>query len=256
MSLKRRLLSLAALFCLPAWADSYTYDSLNRLATVQYENGGSVAYTYDKAGNREHEVESVPATAQQNAGAVIVERAGSFDINNRLSTLTVLSVAYNLAIYNPAADGPGGDPNSPSVTPARAGVHSSLSLVYDNNGNEISRSATPFGGGATVITASTYDLTDHLVEQKRDADIIARHEYDAEGRRTKKIGEDGIRQYVYDDTSLLAEYDTNGVEMAKYDYGGDRLIRLTRLDEGTRYFSFDGLGSVTNLTTATVRPSI
>ncbi len=235
----------------------YTYDEANRLKSVTYPQdatypaGRVVTYTYDKAGNREHEVESVPATAQQNAGAVIVERAGSFDINNRLSTLTVLSVTDNLAIYNPAADGPGGDPNSPSVTPARAGVHSSLSLVYDNNGNEISRSATPFGGGATVITASTYDLTDHLVEQKRDADIIARHEYDAEGRRTKKIGEDGIRQYVYDDTSLLAEYDTNGVEMAKYDYGGDRLIRLTRLDEGTRYFSFDGLGSVTNLTTAT-----
>jgi len=57
--------------------------------------------------------------------------------------------------------------------------------------------------------------------------------------------------FLYDDTSLLAEYDTNGNEVAKYDYGGDRLIRLTRSDEGTRYFSFDGLGSVTGLTDAT-----
>ncbi|MEO8361147.1 MAG: RHS repeat-associated core domain-containing protein, partial [Vicinamibacteria bacterium] len=72
--------------------------------------------------------------------------------------------------------------------------------------------------------------------------------YDADGRRTKKIGEEGIRQYVYDDTSLLAEYDTNGNEVAKYDYGADRLIRLTRTDEGTRYMTFDGLGSVTGLT--------
>jgi hypothetical protein len=52
MNLERLLLSLAALFCLPAWADSYTYDSLNRLAAVQYDNGGGIAYTYDKAGNR------------------------------------------------------------------------------------------------------------------------------------------------------------------------------------------------------------
>jgi len=59
------------------------------------------------------------------------------------------------------------------------------------------------------------------------------------------------RIFLYDDTSLLAEYDTNGNEVAKYDYGGDRLIRLTRSDEGTRYFSFDGLGSVTALTTTT-----
>jgi len=59
------------------------------------------------------------------------------------------------------------------------------------------------------------------------------------------------RIFLYDDTSLLAEYDTNGNEVAKYDYGGDRLIRLTRSDEGTRYFSFDGLGSVTGLTDTT-----
>jgi len=57
--------------------------------------------------------------------------------------------------------------------------------------------------------------------------------------------------FLYDDTSLLAEYDTNGNEVAKYDYGGDRLIRLTRSDEGTRYFSFDSLGSVTGLTDTT-----
>jgi len=57
--------------------------------------------------------------------------------------------------------------------------------------------------------------------------------------------------FLYDDTSLLAEYDTNGNEVAKYDYGGDRLIRLTWSDEGTRYFSFDGLGSVTGLTDTT-----
>ncbi|MEO8362212.1 MAG: RHS repeat-associated core domain-containing protein [Vicinamibacteria bacterium] len=66
------------------------------------------------------------------------------------------------------------------------------------------------------------------------------------GRQTPQ----GVK-FLYDDTSLLAEYDTNGLEVAKYDYGGDRLIRLTRTDEGTRYFSFDGLGSVTALTTTT-----
>ena len=59
------------------------------------------------------------------------------------------------------------------------------------------------------------------------------------------------RIFLYDDTSLLAEYDTNGAELAKYDYGADRLIRLTRTDEGTRYMTFDGLGSVTGLTTTT-----
>ena len=78
--------------------------------------------------------------------------------------------------------------------------------------------------------------------------ILGRFQYDFDGRRTKKIGEDGIRQYVYDQTSLLLEYDENGLPKAKYDYGSDRLISLTRADEGRRFFSFDGLRSVTNLT--------
>ena len=208
----------------------YTYDASNRLKSVTYPQdatypaGRVVTYTYDKAGNREGEKETTTS------GAVIVERAGMFDANNRLTLLNTT---------------PG-----PSVN---------LLIAYDNNGNETSRLSTTYANDAqgnpvpptVVVTQSTYDLTDHLVEQKRGLDIITRHEYDAEGRRTKKIGEEGIRQYVYDDTSLLAEYDTNGLEIAKYDYGGDRLIRLARADEGTRYFSFDGLGSVTGLTDAT-----
>src|SRR5262249_10849968 len=72
-------------------------------------------------------------------------------------------------------------------------------------------------------------------------------QYDFEGRRTKKIGEEGVRQYVYDQTSLLAEYDEAGTRKAKYDYGSDRLISVTRADEPRKYYSFDGLRSVVNL---------
>jgi YD repeat-containing protein len=49
---------LAAFFCLlsasPGLAGSaqYTYDSLNRLIQVQYDDGATIQYTYDAAGNR------------------------------------------------------------------------------------------------------------------------------------------------------------------------------------------------------------
>lgn len=36
----------------PALADSYTYDALGRLVTVQTDNGSTITYTYDAAGNR------------------------------------------------------------------------------------------------------------------------------------------------------------------------------------------------------------
>jgi uncharacterized protein RhaS with RHS repeats len=35
----------------PGFAITYTYDVLNRLKTVSYENGGSITYSYDATGN-------------------------------------------------------------------------------------------------------------------------------------------------------------------------------------------------------------
>jgi len=43
---------LASVFvALPANASTYTYDNLNRLTSVTYDNGQKVIYTYDVAGN-------------------------------------------------------------------------------------------------------------------------------------------------------------------------------------------------------------
>jgi YD repeat-containing protein len=33
-------------------ATTYTYDTLGRVATVTYDNGETITYTYDPAGNR------------------------------------------------------------------------------------------------------------------------------------------------------------------------------------------------------------
>lgn len=49
---------LTGLFCLllatPVLAGTaqYTYDKLNRLTQVQYDDGATIQYTYDAAGNR------------------------------------------------------------------------------------------------------------------------------------------------------------------------------------------------------------
>ena len=49
----RQFLFAAASLCLSGWtiADTYTYDSLNRLTAVVYSNGGGQTYSYDAAGN-------------------------------------------------------------------------------------------------------------------------------------------------------------------------------------------------------------
>jgi RHS repeat-associated protein len=196
---------------------TYGYDDLDRLTSVSYPvdaaypNGRVVGYGYDAVGNRIRETE------KNQADAVLADKQGIFDNANRLTELTDL------------------------VAPANT-----TTFTWDANGNQLTKTT------AGVTTENRYDLRDKLVEVVQGASTLGRFQYDAEGRRNLKIGEglpgDTLRQYVYDQTSLLTEYDAGGVQKAKYDYGSDRLISLTRTDEGRRYFSLDGLRSVVNLT--------
>jgi RHS repeat-associated protein len=201
----------------PAETTSYTYDPLNRLATITYPVdlafplGRVVTYGFDAVGNRTRETEKTPA------GAVLADKQGVFDNLNRLTTLTDL------------VDG--------SKTTA---------FTWDANGNQRTRTV------AGVTTEYRYDCRDKMVEVEEGASTPGRFQYDFEGWRSKKIGADGIVQYVYDQTSVLAEFDSAGLELAKYDYGSDRLISMVRSGgvgaEGRRWYSLDGLRSVVGLT--------
>ena len=124
------------------------------------------------------------------------------------------------------------------VTPAN-----STTFTWDPNGNQLTKTV-----GTGQPTEYRYDIRDKLVETVQGPSTLGRFQYDFQGRRNQKIGEDGVKQYVYDQTSVLAEYDEAGIQKAKYDYGSDRLISLFRTDEGRRYFHLDGLRSVVNLT--------
>jgi len=208
---------------------NYGYDALNRVKTIvyptdtAYPTGRMVTYGYDLVGNRERETE------KDTNEVVLADKIGSFDNKNRLTVLT--------------------DELTPSKT---------VNFGYDANGNQTSKT-TGVGGPTIVVTTNIYDQRDKLVETQQETTLVqeipetttavlGRFQYCYDGRRIKKIGLEGIRQYVYDDDSLLAEYDGAGQTVARYDYGSDRLLSLFRRDEPRRYFSFDGLGSVTNLT--------
>ncbi|MGE0454252.1 MAG: RHS repeat domain-containing protein [Vicinamibacteria bacterium] len=196
---------------------SYGYDALNRLTSVTYPvdasfpGGRVVGYGYDLVGNRERETET------DASGAVLADKQGIFDSLNRLTSLVDLVDAAG-----------------------------STAFTWDRNGNQLTKTVGE-GAGATT-TSYVYDVRDRLAEVQRSSSILSRFAYDFEGRRSRKIGSEGVRQYVYDDTSLYLEYDDASASVAKYDYGSDRLISLTRRDEPRRYFHLDGLRSVTNLT--------
>ena len=40
---------------------TYEYDAFDRLSTVGYDNGASLTYTYDEAGNRKSEIGKDPS---------------------------------------------------------------------------------------------------------------------------------------------------------------------------------------------------
>jgi RHS repeat-associated protein len=192
---------------------TYSYDDLDRLASVTYP----VDTTYPSGRVVRYEYDAVGnrirETEKDSADAILADKQGVFDNANRLTELTDLVALAN-----------------------------STSFTWDKNGNQLTKTT------AGVTTENRYDLRDKLVEVVQDASTLGRFQYDPQGRRNLKIGEEGLRQYVYDQTSLLTEYDASGIQKAKYDYGSDRLISLTRNDEGRRYFSLDGLRSVVNLT--------
>jgi RHS repeat-associated protein len=213
---------------------AYEYDDLNRLETItypsdttNYPNGRKVTYGYDPVGNRTLETET------NTAGTVLSNKVGAFDDLNRLTKLTDLA--------------------KPESDPTRV-----TDFTWDRNGNQTEKIVGP--GPGAVTTTYHYDVRDKLVEVGQGASILGRFQYDFEGRRNVKIGEFGTEQYVYDGTSTFLEYDQDGTLKAKYDYGSDRLIGVSRLAGSLferRYYSFDALRSVTNLsdTTGAVKAS-
>lgn len=73
-TVKQLLFAMASL-CLSGWvcADTHTYDSLNRLTSVVYTNGGGQTFTYDAAGN----ILSVVSTAPIITFVLSVNAAGT-----------------------------------------------------------------------------------------------------------------------------------------------------------------------------------
>ena len=194
---------------------TYTYDDLNRLKTVTYPADSSFPTGRVVTYGYDAVGNRLAETTRDPVGNILADKQGVFDSLNRLTALNDL------------------------LTPA-----DSLSFTWDPNGNQLTKTA------ASVTTEYRYDTRNQLVEVAQGSSTPGRFQYDADGRRILKLGEDGLRQYVYDQTSLFAEYNDTGLEVAQYDYGADRLISLTRSGE-RRFYLFDALRSVTNLTTET-----
>lgn len=200
---------------------SYTYDKLNRLASVDYGARGSVLYTYDANGNRLSERGTDPQSGDALNRTFVYDALPSrpgvtFDHVNALSQI--------VDHLNPAA---------------------TVTYEYDGNLNQITKLQ------GSERSDYRYNIRDQMVAATVD-DATTRFDYDDGGLRVKKISTTDETRYLYDDDSVLVEVDGDGQTTHKYDYG-DGLLALTSVDNGSRESSFyltDALQSVVNLAAA------
>ena len=90
------LLSLCCLLILlpvSSYAENYTYDTIGRLTHVIYEDGSSITYTYDDAGNRLARIVSASAVCK-----------GDFNKDGDVDGHDLVGFAADYASQQPGAD--------------------------------------------------------------------------------------------------------------------------------------------------------
>ena len=215
---------------------TYTYDKLDRLRSVQYDNlqngiNAGLTYIYDANGNRLSEIGTDPSNPSQ-------------PVN--------LTYAYNLFI------------ELMSITSTRSNVSQRTAFTYDAmNGNrttetvgQINTTTNANGNpvvtvvGASSVTPYFANILDELVKTTDVANAsVVTFDYDYSGMRNKMIDSTGETRYLYDGSdNLVLEY--NGATDAtifRYNYGL-ALISTVDASGSEQFYLFDVLGSVSELT--------
>ena len=225
---------------------NYTYNNLSQLLSVLHQVGTSTldgaTYTVDPAGNRTAKTDMYAGVTSnytydplyeltQVTQATNTTESYSYDpVGNRLSSLSVSPYSVNSS-------------NELTSTP-------SATYTYDNNGNTLTK--------VTSAGSTTYgwDYENRLtsVTLPGTGGALA-FKYDGLGRRVQKVFTQNstttTTNYLYDGFNAVADVDQNGNALARYAATQNIDEPLAELRSGvTSYYSRDGLGSVTSLTTS------
>lgn len=204
---------------------TYSYDKLNRLATVHYGVAASITTTYAPNGNRLTEQGTDPVTGAP------VDRVYRYEAIPGRTATTYDGVNVLTRIED-------------HLTPAR-----SIDYDYDANLNQIARTQ---GADARQFR---YDVQDQLIAATVGGST-SRFDYNAERRRVKKLAGAGLEtRYLYDQSSVLIEYGPMASGLAtrhKYDYGHALLAYGTPGAPGSvtldrQFYLTDGLQSTVGL---------
>lgn len=215
----------------------YTYDNANRLLSLinkKSDNStiSSFIYTHDNVGNR--------LTMTDSEGT----HTYTYDDIYRLKIADHPTQTDEAYTYDKVGNRKTSAQHSDWTYDAnnRITSYDGITFSYDNNGNMLSRNDNG------TVTNYIYDYENRLLSVT-DSFVNAQYEYNAFGERLSKTVNATKIYFLFSLEDIIIEYDNIGNLLAAYVHGQsiDEPISMNR-SASTYYYSFDGLGSVKEIT--------
>lgn len=232
---------------------SYEYDSAGN-RTRMVKNGIEHLYTYNKANQLTQENFSGPATIPISVTGTVTDTNGvqSLTVNGMSATLNgnnfqcpVNLSAGGIDIVVAATDN-AGNVATKTIHVTYDNQNNQVLYLYDDNGNLIHKQSS----------AQTLDLSydyENRLKSVASASTSITYGYDGDGKRISAANGQNILNYFYDGKDVIIENDDAGVPVTSYlrnpqmagGIGG--IIYSKQGANPETYYSYDGLGSVANL---------
>lgn len=195
----------------------FSYDTLNRLTSVLLPNQVRSAYAYNNANE-------LTGLAWTLGGEVLGSLGYGYDRNGRLVTQT--------GSFAPQALPLGSSGHNVFDANQRQMQFNGVSFAYDENGNLINDGVRTF----------EWNARNELVRVSEGGRSVAEYQYDALGRRVRKVEGVGSIEYLYDGLSAIQEISAGTRNVILTGPGIDQ--RFARDTNGVRaYYLTDHLGS-------------
>jgi len=221
---------------------SYIYDNASQLTQVKHMKSASTIaqfdYTLNAVGNR---------TAKNASGAIPnVNESYTYDAIDQVTAVSKPGDAQTFA-YDPtgnrtAVTSTGSSPGVGPYTTNALNQYTAAAgdvLLYDTKGNLTTQG----------LTASySYDSKNRLLGATKGSNTML-VSYDYRNRPVSRSINGTATYFIYDDWSLIGEYNVSGALLQKYIHGIKIDEILAKIDStGTVFYHQDGLGSTVALT--------
>ena len=241
---------------------NFTYDALGRRTSMTHDNGVVTNYTYDAASQLLSLVHQLGATTI-NSFTYTYDKIGNrktkadnsgtanytYDALNRLveATNPLPSNPLEEFTYDEVGNRVDSNQNGTSTfnNANQLEADSDFTYSYDNNGNLTQKTDKVTG----AFTLYEYDAENKLIRVVREDGSIVNYKYDGLNRRIEKEVDSVVTQYIYDNEDILLELDGSNNIVARYTHGLGIDEPLILEKTGSSFFYHaDGLGSITELT--------